>query len=390
MSPSTPPSPEAFIDSFPNTLPKIEGPPTYDSLAHLKDLIKANAASVTSTRGGGTHGYLGIVLSPEAYATIDPIAFVVPANPGTHPVFPNNAPTAAQISEAVRTHEESLREWREYTNLEQALKKQITQAIDPVYLRALKDRNTGYANVTTLAMLQFLFTTYGLISPIDLISNHKKIEAPWDPNTPFEMLIDQIEDCQELAEAGNQPYTAAQILNNAYALVFNTGMYFDDCKAWDARPAAEKTWNNFKTHFLAAQQQLRRQQQTTQQAGFHSANAATAHARYEEAAEALANLATATSADRKAMETLTNTIENLTQQLKTKDAELKKLQDQLGTKTPRIRPPRKDNGSYCHTHGFLVASDHGSGNCKNPGPNHKAEATRENTMGGNQTGKPAG
>ena len=157
MSPSTPPSPEAFIDSFPNMLPKIEGPPTYDSLAQLKDLIKANATSVTSTRGGGTHGYLGIVLSPGAYATIDPSAFVVPANPGTHPVFLNNTPTAAQFSEAVRTHEESLREWREYTNLEQALKKQITQAIDPVYLRALKDRNahrlcqchhSGYATVS--------------------------------------------------------------------------------------------------------------------------------------------------------------------------------------------------------------------------------------------------
>ena len=34
--------------------------------------------------------------------------------------------------------------------------------------------------------------------------------------TPFEMLIDQIEECIEFADVGNQLFTAAQILNTAY------------------------------------------------------------------------------------------------------------------------------------------------------------------------------
>ena len=64
-------TPEGIIESFPNPdVPKIEGLPTYESIANLRTLLSANAASVQSGRGGGTNGYLGIVLSDAVYATV--------------------------------------------------------------------------------------------------------------------------------------------------------------------------------------------------------------------------------------------------------------------------------------------------------------------------------
>ena len=57
------PSPESIIESFPNPdIPRIEGTPTYESIAQVRTLLSANAASVPSQRGGGNNGYLGLIL----------------------------------------------------------------------------------------------------------------------------------------------------------------------------------------------------------------------------------------------------------------------------------------------------------------------------------------
>jgi hypothetical protein len=45
------------------------------------------------------------------------------------------------------------------------------------------------------------------------------------------------------------------------------------------------------------------------------------------------------------------------------------------------------NKNYCHTHGYHVADVHTSATCKYPKQDHKAEATRDNTMGGSQANK---
>jgi hypothetical protein len=128
-------------------------------------------------------------------------------------------------------------------------------------------------------------------------ANTNCMNQPWDPNTSFEMLIDQTKECSEMADAGNQPMSDQQIVNAPFTLVFNTGMFFDDCKSWNRKDPADQTWINFKTHFIDAQRFLQQQQQTSTASGYH-ANAAIhehQHNQYNEAAAALANLATATA-----------------------------------------------------------------------------------------------
>ena len=50
------------------------------------------------------------------------------------------------------------------------------------------------------------------------------------------MLIDQVENAQEYATDGHQPYSPAQLISNAYNLVYQTGVYIDDCEEWDELP----------------------------------------------------------------------------------------------------------------------------------------------------------
>ena len=223
------PSVEDITNAFPTAITKITCEPNYESLKTLKDELKANAASIPTTLGGGTHGYLGLILSPAAYATIAATQFIEPIYPGQHPNVPAGT-SATNTSTIVRCHTEDLRQWREFKNVNTALKNQLLSTLDDIYIRALKDRHVGYMNQSICAILQHLFDNYGNITPLELEDNDTKMRATWDPNSPFDCLVKQIEDGQDYADDGGQPYTAEQLLCIAYTLVFKTGLYFEDCK----------------------------------------------------------------------------------------------------------------------------------------------------------------
>ena len=68
---------EDFLKKFEYpVLTRIHHRPDYRSLKILKDEIKANAASIYSDLGGGTHGHLGMVLKPPEYGHVLPIPYV--------------------------------------------------------------------------------------------------------------------------------------------------------------------------------------------------------------------------------------------------------------------------------------------------------------------------
>ena len=65
------------------TLDKIYGQPTVNNLLTLFRQLKRNAQCVTCTLGGGQLGYLGLILTQEAYEKIPQAeTFIRPKNPG--------------------------------------------------------------------------------------------------------------------------------------------------------------------------------------------------------------------------------------------------------------------------------------------------------------------
>jgi hypothetical protein len=274
----------------------VIGIPTYESIAEINLKLNANAASVHFNLGDGAHGLLALTIDPAVYNTISPDPFVPPANPGANPVLPDNS-TVAFIAELNRQHAASLRIWKEYLSTDKTLKQQLLAAIGNIYYRSLRNRITGYANVTTLTILCHLYDSYGKISPTNLIDNDTRMKAPYDPSQPIELLFDQFDDAIELAAAANAAYTGPQIVAYAYNTIIQTGLFTDACRDWRQRPAAQKTWPTFKADFSLPHQEMRESQTTTQGAGFHSANAALTADFQQQTFEALANLATATESD---------------------------------------------------------------------------------------------
>ena len=226
----------------------------------------------------------------------------------SHPCRQN----AANTSAIIRCHTEDTRQWREFKNVSTALKNQLLSTVEDIYVRALRDRHVGYMNQSIHNLLTHLFENYGNITQLELEDNDTKMRALWDPNSPFDCLVQQLEDGQDYADDAGQPYTANQLLRILYTLVFKTGLYFEDCKAWNAKPNNDKTWTTFKTHFHHAQRLLRDQLCTTKQAGFTS-NVAIHHHPNEtqpppEYREALVNLATSAAKDHELLTTLATTV----------------------------------------------------------------------------------
>jgi hypothetical protein len=111
-----------------------------------------------------------------------------------------------------------------------------------------------------------------MIAPTELTQNYERLNTPYNPNQPIEMLFQQIQDARVFAVAGGQPYGAAMIVNVAYTLVFNTGLFPNACRSWQSRTIARKTWAQFKLDFATAHREYCLTNQTAQQSGFHSAN----------------------------------------------------------------------------------------------------------------------
>jgi hypothetical protein len=290
-------TPDELIAGFPHSsLPKVTGDPTFEDLKVIWRLLNTNAMSVASYEGGGRHGHLGIIMTNEEYFAVAVDVFPVPNNPGPSAAFVAGM-MAAVLAETTRLHKEATQVYHTYHNVDQDIKKLIIESFDDTYLNALSDEIVGYANCTSLQLLTHLLTYYAMIAPTELTQNYERLNAPYNPNQPIEMLFQQIQDAWAFAVAGGQPYGAAMIVNVAYTLVFNMGLFPNACQAWQSRAIAGKTWAQFKLDFATAHHDFCLTNQTAQQSGFHSANKMIEQGREEtmqDTVDAITQLATST------------------------------------------------------------------------------------------------
>ena len=215
-----PTTPDKIVESFPHpTIMPIVGQPTYETLAEIHLKLNTNAASVHSNLGNGLLGLLFLPVSPAVYNTQSATPFIPPENPGPTADIPAHA-TGPQIAEIRRQAEAAATLYKEYDATDKALKSLLLSAVDETYVRSLRDRFIGYANVTTLQMLTHLYTAYANISEGNLEGNDSRMKTDWDPNQPFEIWIDQIDDTIDMAAAATNPYTPQQVVSIAYNLVF--------------------------------------------------------------------------------------------------------------------------------------------------------------------------
>jgi hypothetical protein len=111
---------------------------------------------------------------------------------------------------------------------------------------------------------------------------------------------------------------------------------------------------------------------------------------------AMANLSTATSADRETVATLNDQLKAKDIWAKSQEAEVRRLLGTHGNARPPAAPGptntyvrksyKTNNENYCWSHGYQVGLNHTSANCTKKAPGHKDNATNANIMGGDTWG----
>jgi hypothetical protein len=82
----------------------------------------------------------------------------------------------------------------------------------------------------SIQFISLILTYYAMITPTDLTQNCERLNAPYDPNQPIEILLKHIQDAREFGVAGGQTYGDSMLVNVSFTLVFNTVMFLDDCR----------------------------------------------------------------------------------------------------------------------------------------------------------------
>ena len=109
-----------------------------------------------------------------------------------------------------------------------------------------------------MQIIQHLRTTYGKISPAQLISYEAEVtNLTYDPTTPVDLIFGKIDDLLMYGDFANCPFTATQAITKGYHILNNCGnIYNDYLRSWNRIPDNQKTWDRFKTHFRQAYNEL--------------------------------------------------------------------------------------------------------------------------------------
>ena len=108
-------------------LAPLEGVPTYEYMTNLNVYLNLCLLAVDCTLGCGTLGYLVLTDQPAVFNTHCVTKFVIPKNPGIHPIIPEPDPMAAILSKLVRTHKYEVHIFNEYHAVDRACKRVISK-----------------------------------------------------------------------------------------------------------------------------------------------------------------------------------------------------------------------------------------------------------------------
>ena len=412
----------------PNEMPSLSSPsqaPTYQSLRTFQKALNHNAMSIHSTQT--RLGHLHLVITKAKYLEAnDNVPFKVPTDPEatestdeeadddvdtgtvTRSMFALSStsttdPTSDTL-QSIKTFELQQQKYFKYNATVVALRNLILNAVDNKYITDLEDDLTGYAKVSPLELMTHLWTSYGTVDDADHAANEEAMKKPWTPPEPIATLFDQLKKGQEFAARGNEVIDDTQLIRWGYQNIKNTGLFNRECEKWRKKTPKDKSWTDFKKHFiLALDDHLK----------YDSPNATASDATYtanqvqqilhDELSTILDSHATTdpTSADAspppEPVSVTANaaiTIEDVRRVIQETLHSQPPNQTSIRTTNP-TRPPRSPlvaqgllRGkpvSYCWTHGVTSNLRHTSASCRRKATGHKDEATFSNRMGGTQS-----
>ena len=167
-----------IVEAFPYlTITPIIGYSGYKSISEVHLQLNANSASIQSHLGYGTLDLLFLTVLPAVHNTISLIPFIPLVNPGPESIIPVSI-TGPQIADTRLQFVNSTKLYKQYDTTENALKQLLLSAVDDMmFVRSLRNRHIGYANVAKSQIINHLYILYAKNRPSDLEENDKRMKT---------------------------------------------------------------------------------------------------------------------------------------------------------------------------------------------------------------------
>ena len=180
-----------IVESFPHpVVTPIFGMLKYNTLFDRIYDISSNVALIQKRLVSSKHSFLALTVSLTVYATLSVTSFTKPANLGPAPSVPKNSTgikqTAIWYKFTLDTELYSLLQ-----NMDKALKQQLLDSVEDIYLRALREKYIGYKNITFLEVINHLKANYYNITSANLNINTARMNVPHNINELSESIIEQ-------------------------------------------------------------------------------------------------------------------------------------------------------------------------------------------------------
>ena len=260
----------------PTEMPSISSPgqaPSYQSLRTFQKALNHNAMSIHSTQTRLGHLHL-VITKAEYLKANDNVPFKVPTDPEatestddeaeddvdtgtmTRSMFALSStsttdPTSDTL-QSIKAFELQQQKYFKYNATVVALRNLILNAVDNKYITDLEDDLTGYAKVSPLELMTHLWTSYGTVDDADHAANEEAMKKPWAPPEPIDTLFEQLKKGQEFAARGNEVIDDTQLIRWGYQNIKNTGLFNRECEKWRKKTLKDKSWTDFKKHFILA------------------------------------------------------------------------------------------------------------------------------------------
>ena len=260
-------------------LDKITGQPTNSSVNHLKQQVAKIASAVKTTKWGGRHGHLALVLTDTEYQTVTGSADITTERGTAPPIVPealaNNA-TLTSRTRVMADHNLACQEfWLQEAVDSIIVDRIVREVIDAAYVEELEDDYVGYNTQSIKSILSHLRSEWCIITTLERKQAADDFRVVWDLTSHITKFARELDKQQKLCRQIGVPASDASKVQYFIKSMYASDMFDDkEMQAWEV--LSVQTWENAKTHFFTLYKSKEKfnAEREARTGGYDSANSA--------------------------------------------------------------------------------------------------------------------
>ena len=236
-----------------SSLMAIVGDTNYEQFKATRSELVAILVQITLSLGGGKHGLICLAFKPLAYEDETGSKFDRPAQPEAYD------PSIVEETKTNERHKKTtlwdahLQNFDVYLAAKAGSNTLLLAAYGEVYFRSLKNKLTGYIDVTLYQMLAHVSKGWGKWQPSDTAAVIIWLARLYYLEENILEYLEEQEQLFEILEGVEMGYLPKLKINVCLVPFKACGEFKDECKAWPNDKKCE-SWSHFQATFLAAYQ----------------------------------------------------------------------------------------------------------------------------------------